>query len=137
MKVTVGPTSNVTFQAATDRGGNPAQITLTTNNSSKVTLSQAAIPGIIRDAYAQANAAYAEANLKLNIAGGNITGSLNIAGNLIGNVSSFNSVNVSGNVYISKDLRVNGNIAFINATNSVVAYTYYNSSSNSIDTVFV
>lgn len=51
--------------------------------------------------------------------------------------STFGSVNVSGSVQVSQDIKVAGNIAFINATNVVVAYTYYNDSSDSIDTVFV
>lgn len=38
---------------------------------------------ISTNAYAQANAAYDEANSKLNLTGGTITGTLNIAGNLI------------------------------------------------------
>ena len=40
-------------------------------------------------AYAQANSAYAEANLKLNLAGGTVTGSLNVNQNLsvLGNIS--------------------------------------------------
>ena len=38
---------------------------------------------ISTDAYAQANAAFNEANLKLNISGGTITGSLNVSGNLV------------------------------------------------------
>jgi hypothetical protein len=51
--------------------------------------------------------------------------------------SNFGEINVSGNVQISQDLKVNGNIAFINATNVVVAYTYYNDATDSIDTIFV
>ena len=40
-------------------------------------------------AYAQANSAYAEANLKLNLAGGTVTGSLNVNQDLsvLGNIS--------------------------------------------------
>ena len=90
MKVTVGPTNNLVFQTPTDRGS-PARITITSGGgSSTESYGQA---NTARDqantarntanaAYGQANAAYGEANSKLNISGGTITGSLNIAGNL-------------------------------------------------------
>ena len=51
--------------------------------------------------------------------------------------SAFGSINVANNLQVSKDIRVAGNIAFMNATNVVVAYTYYNDAVDSIDTVFV
>lgn len=105
MKVTVGPSSNLVFQSATDRGGSPAQITVTSNTGPKVVTVLTGGGGIgaageaynqansARDtangaysqangAYGQANAAYSEANLKLNITGGTITGNLVISGNL-------------------------------------------------------
>lgn len=53
----------------------------------------------VADAYAQANAAYDEANLKLNIAGGTITGSLNIDSGL----------NVAGDIAVGGNLII-GNV---------------------------
>ena len=103
MKVTVGPTTNTTFQPSvgstsnlvfqqsTDRG-TAAQITLLQSSSGAAAeaYAQANVArgqaNTARDtansAYGQANAAYNEANLKLNIAGGTITGNLVISGNL-------------------------------------------------------
>jgi hypothetical protein len=48
------------------------------------------------DAYAQANSAYAEANLKLNITGGTVTGSLNVNQDL----SVLGNISVNGNLTI-------------------------------------
>jgi len=50
------------------------------------------LEALIGQTYDQANAAYAEANLKLNIAGGTITGSLVVQGNLeiLGNSTTLN-----------------------------------------------
>jgi len=89
-------------------------------------LSSNVVSGIINLATIQANVIAPLANIT----------TANV-GTLSVDSSDFGEINVSGNVQISQDLKVNGNIAFINATNVVVAYTYYNDATESIDTVFV
>lgn len=97
MKVTVGSNTRSTFQAATDRG-TAADITVTTSS----------VGTAVSQAYGQANAAYAEANLKLNIAGGTITGSLVVNGNLevLGNTTF---LNVDSLVIEDNEIVLNGN----------------------------
>lgn len=77
---------------------NTATITVAVSpDGSNANIALTAVGGAAYDqanaAYAQANAAYNEANLKLNISGGTITGSLNVAGNLIitGNTTTVNT----------------------------------------------
>ena len=61
MKVKVGPSSNVAFQPATDRGSS-AKLNITTNNATKVVLSTGGGGGSSAAAYDQANDAYLQAN---------------------------------------------------------------------------
>jgi cytoskeletal protein CcmA (bactofilin family) len=78
----------------------------------------------------------------VTIGTGQVTGPM-LANTLVGSKTFSNTINigqdlsVGGNVQFSGNLQVSGNIVFTNATNVVVAYTYYNDSTDSIDTVFV
>jgi hypothetical protein len=78
----------------------------------------------------------------VTIGTGQVTGPM-LANTLVGSKTFSNTINigqdlsVGGNVQFSGNLQVSGNIVFTNATNVVVAYTYYNDSADSIDTVFV
>lgn len=82
-------------------------------------------------AYTQANSAYAEANLKLNIAGGTITGSLNVDSNLAVNSDIF-VVNVENRL-----ISVNGDANVTNtiSTNTVnFGFGVYDLTSNTFQT---
>lgn len=48
-----------------------------------------------------------------------------------------NDKTFSNTVSVMQNLRVGGNVAFTNSTNTIVAYTHYNDSEDSIDTIFV
>lgn len=76
----------------TDSGNGNANVSFITSFAS---------PG---DAYAQANAAYNAANLKLDIAGGTITGSLN----------------VNNNLYVKGDISLDGNLVIGNANTDTI-----------------
>ena len=66
--------------------------------------------------------------------GGNPIGSSSI-GNLSVSGNSISTVN-NGNVIIGTDLQVTSSISYLNSSNVVAAYTFYNPITNSIDTIF-
>ena len=74
------------------------------------------------------------ANVTLTTA--NITGQLNLSNTLASTSNLTGALVVAGGVGVSGNVYVGGRVGWANANNVSVVYQYYNSVSNSLDTVF-
>lgn len=123
MKVTVGPSSNVAFQAATDRGVS-SQISVTQNNATRVTFSSSTGTGGVGEAYNQANAAFAAANSAAN--------TVRVSANSASTITKANGINFvnTNSITVSVEAGINGNANVSFITTGAAVSDAYNQANN-------
>ena len=137
---TVGTLAQASFDYANTAASNTVytqgvDLTQNTNITAVNTYATSAY-GKANSANVLAQAAFDSANTRVLKTGDTITGTLNVNANIVSTKANTGSLIVNGGVGVSDSIYVGNKVGFSNTSNVSMVYQFYNSSTNSLDTVF-